>query len=204
MLAVVPTDKLYWYMARAGGLTSWWLVAVAVFWGLMLSTRVTRCKATPAWLLDLHRFLGGLSIVFVAIHVAGLMGDKWLHLSPKEVLVPMAARFKPAALAWGVIGMYLMVAIEVTSFLMAKIPRRLWRTVHSSAFFLFLLATVHAFAAGSEAKNVAVQWTAMAFATTFTFLMVYRALIPKRGRLLRGEMPPEGVGIAGTPAAATS
>jgi len=91
MHAIAQSEKLYWYMARAGGLTSWWLVALAVFWGLMLSTRVTRGKATPAWLLDLHRFLGGLSIVFLALHIAGLMGDKWLQLSMKEALVPRAS-----------------------------------------------------------------------------------------------------------------
>ena len=76
MLAVVPTDKLYWYMARAGGLTSWWLVAVAVFWGLMLSTRVTRGKATPAWLLlafvvILASFLISSQVFYVALHSLG-------------------------------------------------------------------------------------------------------------------------------------
>jgi predicted ferric reductase len=196
--AVTHSEKLYWYMARAGGLTSWWLVALTVFWGLMLSTRVARGRATPAWLLDLHRFMGGLSVVFLGLHIAGLMGDKWLHLTVKEALVPMAARVKPLALAWGVIGLYLMVAIEVTSLLMTRLPRKVWRFVHSSAFLLFLLSTVHAFAAGSEAKNIAVQWTAMSFGAMFTFLMVYRALMPRRTRLLKGNPAPAHT----TPAAA--
>ncbi|HMC42516.1 MAG TPA: hypothetical protein VKI20_05845 [Acidimicrobiales bacterium] len=198
MHAIAHSEKLYWYMARAGGLTSWWLVALAVFWGLMLSTRVTRGKATPAWLLDLHRFMGGLSLVFLGLHIAGLMGDKWIHLSVQQALVPMAAKFKPMALAWGVIGLYLMAAIEVTSLMMTRLPRKLWRWVHSSAFVLFLLSTVHAFAAGSEAKNIAVQWTAMCFGAIFTFLMAYRALTPRRTRLLQGQPAPRNA----TPAAA--
>ena len=176
-------------MARAGGLTAWWLVALTVFWGLMLSTRVTRGKPTPAWLLDLHRFIGGLAVIFTVVHVAGLMGDKWLHLKLSEVLIPMQAKFKPLALAWGVIAVYLMIAIELTSLFMKHLPRKLWRAIHSTAFVLFLMSTVHAFAAGSESKNIAVQWTAMAFAAAFTFLMVYRALFPRRVRLLRGQFP---------------
>jgi DMSO/TMAO reductase YedYZ heme-binding membrane subunit len=91
-----------------------------------------------------------------------------------------------------------MVAIEVTSLLMTRLPRKVWRFVHSSAFLLFLLSTVHAFAAGSEAKNIAVQWTAMSFGAMFTFLMVYRALMPRRTRLLKGNPAPAHT----TPAAA--
>jgi len=67
MHAIAHSEKLYWYMARAGGLTSWWLVALTVFWGLMLSTRVARGRATPAWLLDLHRFMGGLAVMAALI-----------------------------------------------------------------------------------------------------------------------------------------
>ena len=189
MHAIAVSKSLWWYTARAGGLTAWWLVALTVFWGLMLSTRVTRGKPTPAWLLDLHRFMGGLAVIFTLVHIAGLMGDKWIKLQVADLLIPMHAKFKPGALAWGVIAVYLMVAIELTSLVMKHLPRKLWRAIHSTAFVLFLMSTVHAFAAGSESKNVAVQWTAMSFAAIFTFLMVYRALLPRKFRLLNGQFP---------------
>ena len=56
--------QLWWYTARAGGLVAWALATASVVWGLLLSGRITR-KPKPAWVLDLHRFLGALTVVFV-------------------------------------------------------------------------------------------------------------------------------------------
>jgi hypothetical protein len=53
-----PADRLWWYLARATGLTAWWLLCIAVFWGLLLSTRALGDRPRTAWLLDLHRMLG--------------------------------------------------------------------------------------------------------------------------------------------------
>jgi predicted ferric reductase len=173
--------KLWWYIARAGGLVAWWLLAAAVVWGLLLSTRVAKGKPTPAWLLDLHRFLGGLAVIFTAVHVVGLMLDGWIHLRWTEVLVPLASHWRPVAVAWGTVSLYLIAGIELTSLLMRRLPRRLWRAVHSTSFLLFLVATVHTFSAGKDVKNVAVQWTALGMTAPFIFLAVYRALAPRRG-----------------------
>jgi predicted ferric reductase len=177
-------------VARAGGLTSWWLLALSVFWGLGLSTRITNGKPRPAWMLDLHRFLGGLALIFMGVHIAGLVADNYTHFGWSEVLVPLASTWHPVAVAWGVVSLYLLVAVEVTSLLMRRIPRRWWRAVHSSSFVLFVLSSVHTFSAGTERSNVAVQWSAIAFATIFTFLMLYRALAPRRsGAVSRGTTP---------------
>jgi hypothetical protein len=39
----------------------------------MLSSRAAAKASQPARLLELHRFLGGMSTVFTAVHVAGLV-----------------------------------------------------------------------------------------------------------------------------------
>ena len=53
-------NHLFWYTARAGGIVAWALLAASVVWGLWLSGRVRPFGARPAWILDLHRFLGWL------------------------------------------------------------------------------------------------------------------------------------------------
>ena len=62
--------QVLWYSARAGGIVAWSLAAASVLWGLALSTRVLRGSPRPAWLFDLHRFLGGTALIFTAVHVA--------------------------------------------------------------------------------------------------------------------------------------
>ena len=170
-------EKLWWYVARAGGLTAWWLLAAAVLWGLALSTRVAAGKVTPAWLLDLHRFLGGLAFTFTGVHVAALLADSWAPIGWSEVLVPLASRWRPWPVALGVVALYLLVAVEVTSLLRNRIPRRLWRALHSASFALFLLGSGHALTAGSDAANGPVRVTAVAMLVAFMVLLVYRLLV---------------------------
>ena len=67
MIAV--TDKLAWYVARSSGIVAWATVTASILWGLTLSSRLVRKRGVPAWLLDLHRYLGTLSLVFVVVHL---------------------------------------------------------------------------------------------------------------------------------------
>src|SRR5512140_2901798 len=76
--AVKLDPKLWWYVARAGGVVALVLASLSVVWGTALSSRLTR-RPRPAWMLDLHRFLGGLTVTFVAVHIAGLVADSYTH-----------------------------------------------------------------------------------------------------------------------------
>lgn len=173
-------EKVWWYVARSGGLVAWWTVSASVLIGVVLSTKLVSRRGAPAWLLSLHRFLGALSVVFTAMHVAGLVADNWVHFGWAEVLVPFTSRWRPVAVAWGVIAFHLLVAVEVTSLLMGRLPRRWWKAVHSTAFVLFVLSGVHGFAAGADAGNRAVQWSGLVIASLFTFVVLFRQLVDGR------------------------
>lgn len=185
-------EKLWWFTARSGGLMAWWLVAASVLFGLFLSTRVLQGKPKPAWLLDLHRFLGGLSVLFTGIHVAALMADSYVDFGISDVLVPMASRWKPGPVAWGVVGFYLLIAIEVTSLFMRRIPRTWWRRVHATSFVLFVLSSAHAFTAGTDKQNAAVQWSALVMGALFVFLMTYRQAAATSRRRPKQASAPTG------------
>jgi ferredoxin-NADP reductase/DMSO/TMAO reductase YedYZ heme-binding membrane subunit len=183
-------EKLWWYLARAGGLTAWWLLCVAVLWGLLLSTRVLGDRTPPAWLLDLHRMLGGLAVVFTTLHLVGLYLDTWSGFTLAQLFVPLESEYRPTAVAWGIVGLYLLVAIEVSSLLRRRIPDGLWRWVHRTAFVVFLLATLHVFTAGSDASNRWIQGTAIAVGAAFVFLAAYRIMAGRRERQRYDEGPP--------------
>lgn len=187
---MLAREHLWWYVARSGGLVAWWTVSASVVWGLLVSTRVIQRRGLPAWLLDLHRFLGGMAVVFTALHLTGLVADSYVHFGPSELLVPLASRWHPVAVAWGVVALYVLAAVEITSLLMRRLPRRWWRAVHLSSFGLFLLASVHALSAGTDRGNAAVQWSALVIGASFTFLVVYRQLAGRKGvRASRAPVP---------------
>jgi predicted ferric reductase len=142
---------LTWYVARAAGLVAWGLLTASVLWGLAISTKTFRGRAKPSWLLDLHRYLGGLATVFTGVHVAALIADSYVHFDLVSVLVPFASTWRPGAVAWGVASFYLVLAVELTSLARRRLPRRVWRLTHFAAFPLFVSATVHMMTAGTDA-----------------------------------------------------
>lgn len=173
-------NHLSWHLARAGGIVAWALLGLATIWGLLLSTRVLKGRPTPAWLLDLHRFLGGLALVFTAVHVGGLVADSYVHFGPAEILVPFASGWRTGAVAWGVVGLYLLLAVQLTSMVMRRLPRRVWRAVHGSSFVLFLVAGLHGATAGTDASNALYRWASVAAVIAVVYLTLVRILAPRR------------------------
>jgi DMSO/TMAO reductase YedYZ heme-binding membrane subunit len=145
--------NLAWDVARAGGLVAWGLATASVVWGLALSTRLARRRPWPAWLLDMHRFLGGLAVIFAVVHVGAILADSYTHFGIADVLVPFAASWHPTAVAWGIVAFYLLLAVEVTSLARRRIGKRWWRRIHFGAFALFAFATIHAVMAGTDMRT---------------------------------------------------
>ncbi len=185
MLAV--TEKLAWYVARSSGLIAWAIVTASILWGITLSSRLVRKRGIPAWLLDLHRYLGTLSIVFTAVHLVALVADNWVYFGWKELFIPMATEWRPGATAWGIAAFYLMLAIQITSWMMRRLPRRLWHAIHLTSFPLFIAATIHGFQSGADRSNRLVQWLAFVGITLVITLVIFRVLTfkPRKRRRTR-------------------
>lgn len=162
MFGLVTLNKnIWWYMARSSGLVAWVLVTASVLWGLIYAGRLTRKVPPPAWNLDVHRFLGGLSVSFVIIHVIALSADRYVNFGLTEILVPFASGWRPGAVAWGITAMYLLAAVEATSLAMRWLPKKLWRRVHLLSFVLFVMCSVHAWQSGTDIQNHAVRWVGL-------------------------------------------
>jgi predicted ferric reductase len=147
------SSQIMWYAARASGVVAWSLAAASVVWGLALSTHALGKKPRPAWLFDLHRFLGGIALIFTGIHVGAILLDTYVHFSLVNVVVPLTGSWRPVAVAWGIVGLYLLLAVELTSLARSRLSRRLWRGVHYGSFALFVVSTVHALTAGTDRRS---------------------------------------------------
>jgi sulfoxide reductase heme-binding subunit YedZ len=167
--------QLWWDTARAGGIVAWALLAASVVWGLLMSTN-SQVRLRPNWMLDVHRFLGGLAVVFVGVHVTSIVLDSYVHFGLAEILVPLASSWHPVAVAWGIVGLYLLLAVELTSLARRRLPRRVWRTVHALSFPTFALATVHGLTAGTDRGNLLWQVVLWGTVAAVVFLTVVRLL----------------------------
>jgi predicted ferric reductase len=182
--------KLLWYVARSSGLVTWALVAASVLWGLALSTRALGRRPRPAWLLDLHRFLGGAAVVFTAIHVITVVLDSYVHFGLVNVLVPFTGSWHPVAVAWGIVSLYLLVAVEATSLLRTRLPKRVWRATHYLSFPLFAMATIHGMTAGTDRHSPLMVWSVVGMTAAIAGFTAYRAAGVER------RSPPSSAGRA--------
>lgn len=172
------SSQSWWYVARASGILAWLMLAASVTWGILLATRAFPRSRRPAWLLDLHRFLGGLAISFVAIHLAALVADRYVHFDAADLLIPYASSWKPGALAFGVVAMWLLAAVQLSSLAIKRLPRGVWHGVHLVSYAVFWLTSIHAALAGTDRSRVLYRATAAGSITVVAAALVYRLLRP--------------------------
>lgn len=157
--------QVWWYLTRASGIVAWILLSASTLWGILLSTRLLKPYDRPAWLLDLHRWLGSLTVLIVGLHLASLVADSYVHFGAADLLMPMATSWKPLAVAWGIIAMYLLVTVQASSLLMNKLPKKLWRGIHLASYATFVSVSIHALTAGSDTGVALFQALAVALIT---------------------------------------
>jgi hypothetical protein len=121
-------------------------------------------------------------VAFIGLHIAGLVADTYAHFGVADVLVPMASSWKPGPVAWGVGAMWFLVAVEGSSLAIRRLPRRAWKAIHVLSYLAAVLATAHAFTAGTDARNPAVAWAAVGSMAAAGFFVTYRVVLPKRRR----------------------
>jgi hypothetical protein len=183
------SSQVFWYAARASGIVAWALAAAAVVWGLALSTRVPVRRPRRPWLFELHRFLGGLALSFTGVHVLSVVADSYVHFSLVNVLVPLTGGWHLLAVAWGIVGLYLLLAVELTSLARARLPRLLWRRVHYAGFALSATTTVHALSAGSDRRSPALLLAVVAASALVAALTAVRVARSVRRPAAAGRSP---------------
>jgi predicted ferric reductase len=164
----------WWYLARSSGIVAWLMLTATVIWGVLLSTRAFPDKRRPVWLLALHRWLAGLMLSFLAIHLVAIVADSYVSFDLADLAIPYASDWKPGAVALGVTAMWLLVAVQATSVAMRRLPRRFWRIVHLSSYVAFWLTSMHAAFAGTDTTSWLYRAGAAASIVAVAYALMYR------------------------------
>jgi methionine sulfoxide reductase heme-binding subunit len=149
----VKHDPTFWLLARASGLTAYALLTASVLAGLVLKARPFGRALKPGAVMDIHRFLAMLGLGMLVMHGATLMLDQTVHMPLAGLFVPGSSPYRPAAVAVGVVGAELMLLIYVSFALRPRIGARNWRRLHWATYLVFLLATIHGFASGTDSTQ---------------------------------------------------
>jgi predicted ferric reductase len=143
-------ETLIWAVERASGFTAFALLTLAVAVGLALSLH----WQSPRWPRiinsELHNFLTLLSTVFLGVHVLAAWIDPYTRFSLAEVLIPLVSHYRPEWMAFGIVALYLGVAIAISTWLRPKIGYAAWRRLHVLTLAVYALAAVHGIASGTD------------------------------------------------------
>jgi len=199
---------IWWYITRASALIAWALMTFSVVWGILLSTRIMRRIDNPGWLRDLHSYLGGLTLIMVGLHMVTLMLDQWLKFSIGEVLVPFVTDFKALPVALGILAFYVLLAVQGSSLLIARLPRKFWKGVHYASYATLILVALHAGWTGTDVGSLWYKIVAITLIGGATAAVVIRVLTRSRtGRAptakawthKSGTIPAVAPAVAGAP-----
>jgi len=143
-------NAVEWYSARAGGMVAYILLTAAVLVGLAMSGR-ERIDGWPRFALeDVHRFLGALTGLFIALHVFTLAVDAEANLPLGSLVVPFVSSYRPVWTGIGIVAAELLLALAVANHYRSRISHRTWRRLHYLNFVVWIAATGHGLGAGTD------------------------------------------------------
>lgn len=169
-------EQIWWYLARSAGLLTWITACSSIILGLVMSTRRIGRKLNGPWILDFHRFLSGLTVTFIALHMVALWADSFVTFGWAELLVPGVSEWRPLSVALGVIAFWIILGVEVSSLLKSRIPNRWWHMMHLGSYLVAVLGTAHAITAGSDVDNPIVETIGLVMLTTIIGLTAMRVV----------------------------
>lgn len=174
------TSPLLWYLTRALAVGAYVSLTLSILFGALRSiARQTRERLS--WVVDeLHQFMALLAGILVLGHLLTLLLDPFLPFSLQNLLLPLSEPYRPFAVVLGVLALYTMVALLLTSWFRSFMPYGFWRILHYLSFVAFVLATAHGLLAGSDASELWLRAIYGAAVGAFIFVALVRLLVRPR------------------------
>jgi len=176
---VTHGDPTFWLLARATGITAYVLVTASVVAGIVLASR-TRGRLGPAARVELHKTLALTALGAIAAHALALTLDATVRIPPLALAVPGLSPYRPVAVGAGVLAGWLLLVVVVSFRVRRRIGGRAWRRLHYATFALFVLATIHGLAAGTDTARPWGQALYVASAGLVAFALSRRVLVRTR------------------------
>jgi methionine sulfoxide reductase heme-binding subunit len=146
----MTSSKELWYLTRGSGIVTLILLTVAVLAGLLTVGRWSSGRWQRFVIEGLHRNISLLSTVFLFVHIASSVLDKYVSITWLNAIVPIGGTYKPFWLGMGALSLDVFAAVAITSLIRVRLGYGAWRAVHWLAYGCFVLAVVHGLGIGSD------------------------------------------------------
>lgn len=179
--SAATANPLLWYVTRTAAVSAYITLTMTVILGLARAlARTARVRSSRVlWLLDeAHPYLALLTTAFVALHLLSLVFDPLIPFTPLNLVLPIAEPYRPFAVDVGVLALYALAVVLLSSWLRRRITYARWRTLHYTSFVVFALVTLHGLLAGSDAGESWMRVVYLCGAGTVAGLALLRIIWP--------------------------
>ena len=145
--------SLSWFIIRGSGVAAFALIASALLWGLLTSSRVLGRAVGAKALQRFHESLGLGALLATIIHIVAVRMDTFVEFTWRDILVPGASQWEPLATTLGAVGFWSLAVVTLTFYVKRWIGHDRWRALHYLAFGTFLASLLHATLAGTDGGN---------------------------------------------------
>ena len=167
-----------WNTTRAAGLTSYLLLFISIVTGISQSFKSIHPKRRKTLNL-IHESTGWFGILFGLIHGLVLMFDQDVTLSLGEILIPFTAKTDTFSIGIGILSLYIMLILILSSDYMKKIGVKLWRKIHFLSFPAYLLGLIHGVWLGPDTQKGLISLLYYGTAIVVGGLVLWRIVRPK-------------------------
>jgi sulfoxide reductase heme-binding subunit YedZ len=150
-LATATGPHLFWITSRAAGTAALFLSSLGVCAGLLMSGRYIRGRGAD--MRPLHEALSLATIAALAVHGLSLLGDKYVHPSLVDVVVPFASAYKTGWTSLGIVAAWALVLLGPSYYARRLIGQKCWVKLHRFTVFAWMAGIVHAIGEGSDAGS---------------------------------------------------
>jgi sulfoxide reductase heme-binding subunit YedZ len=164
-----------WDTTRALALTSYLLLFVSMVAGILQSMKIMPPKSR-ANLATTHNLTGWFGLLFGLTHGLVLLYDTYVGYSLAEILIPFTAKKDAFEIGLGVITMYIMFLLVLSSDLLKRLGKKVWRSVHYLSFPAFIMALYHGIAIGTDTAIPGIQMMYIVTGLTVAALVVMRII----------------------------
>src|SRR4026208_562845 len=110
-----------WLILRAAGVAAYGAFFLSVAWGLLSSTSLITKRISKPTSTAFHATVASAGLAFLAIHIAFLFVDRFVPFGLSDLFVPLKSAYRPISVAFGIVAMYGMVIVLVSSWVRKRL-----------------------------------------------------------------------------------
>jgi cytochrome b561 len=152
-----------WIWLRAAGIGAYGALFLSVAWGLVSTTGVVTKRISKASSNRFHASVATTGLVLLGLHLVLLLMHDFVPFDLLDILVPVRSSYRPFGVALGIVAMYALVLVSVTSWVRSRMSTPVWRGIHLLAVPAFILSLLHGVFAGTDTER---PWMFAIYAVT--------------------------------------